>query len=421
MYQKYQLENKMNVLLIPQEHTKAVTVMVMFPVGSRYEPEKLAGVSHYIEHLMFKGTEKRRNTLALTREIDRLGAEYNAFTGKEYTGYYIKTDASYIETSLDILSDMLFHSLFDAKEMEREKGPIIEEIRMYNDNPLMNIENIFEDTLYAGCPLGRDIAGTVKHVQSYKREDVLAFKEKYYQPSNMTLVIAGNIDEKTKDLVENYFGKHVDTKKPVTTYKPAEFGPTAKKSRFVVEQKKTDQAQLMLGFPAFDYNAEENPTVSVLNTIFGGSMSSRLFIQIRERRGLAYMIRSGRENFIDSGYVYIQAGLEAKNIPKAIDVVVKEIEKLIEKGVSKQELEDAKTHVRGAFTLAQESSSFQANWYAKEALFAHEIKTPEEWLELLDKVTEKDIIRIAKKIFVPGKMRVAIIGDVDETKIREKI
>jgi len=421
MYQKYQLENKMNVLLIPQEHTKAVTAMIMFPVGSRYEPEKLAGVSHYIEHLMFKGTEKRRSTLALTREIDRLGAEYNAFTGKEYTGYYIKTDASYIETSLDILSDMLFHSLFDPKEMEREKGPIIEEIRMYNDNPLMNIENIFEDTLFAGCPLGRDIAGTVKHVQSYKREDVLAFKEKYYQPSNMTLVIAGNIDEKTKDLVEQYFEKQVDTKKPITTFKPAVFGPTAKKSRIVVEQKKTDQAQLMLGFPAFDYNAEENPTVSVLNTIFGGSMSSRLFIQIRERRGLAYMIRSGRENFIDTGYVYIQAGLEPKNITKAIDVVLKEIEKLIQKGVTKQELDDAKTHVRGAFTLAQESSSFQANWYAKEALFANEIHTPEEWLELLDKVTEKDIIRIAKKIFVPSKMRVAIIGDIDGEKIREKI
>src|SRR3989338_11336466 len=150
MFEQYKLKNHARVILVPQENTHSVTVMVVFPVGSRHETAKLNGVSHYIEHLMFKGTKKRKNTLILTREIDRLGAEYNAFTGKEYTGYYIKSDAQYLETSLDILSDMLFSSLFDPKEMEREKGPVIEEIRMYNDNPLMNIENVFEDLLYAG-------------------------------------------------------------------------------------------------------------------------------------------------------------------------------------------------------------------------------------------------------------------------------
>src|SRR3989338_11009232 len=156
MFTKYTLANGASVILVPQHDTKSVTVLVMYPVGSRYEPEKMAGVSHYIEHIMFKGTKKRKSSQILTREIDRLGAEYNAFTGKEYTGYYIKADAQYLETALDILSDMLFDSLFDPKEMEREKGPVIEEIRMYNDNPLMNIENVFEDLLYAGCPLGRD-------------------------------------------------------------------------------------------------------------------------------------------------------------------------------------------------------------------------------------------------------------------------
>src|SRR3989338_4348659 len=160
MFTKYALANGASVILVPQHDTKSVTVLVMYPVGSRYEPEKMAGVSHYIEHLMFKGTKKRKSTLVLTREIDRLGAEYNAFTGKEYTAYYIKVDAEYTTIALDILSDMLFNSLFDPKEMEREKGPIIEELRMYRDNPLMNIDSIFEQVLYRGCPLGRDICGT---------------------------------------------------------------------------------------------------------------------------------------------------------------------------------------------------------------------------------------------------------------------
>ncbi|MBU1901300.1 insulinase family protein, partial [Patescibacteria group bacterium] len=350
-------------------------------------------------------------------EIDRLGAQYNAFTGKEYTGYYIKTDRVYVKTALDILSDMLFGSIFDPKEMEREKGPIIEEIRMYNDNPMMNIETIFEELLFAGCPLGRDIAGTVEHVKSYKRDDVLAYKEKYYQPSNMKIVIAGNVDEKTEALVESYFGEEKDTRKPIQTYKPATFGSVVKKDRLVIQQKPTDQAQLMIGFPAFDYNAKENPAVAIMSSILGGSMSSRLFIQIRERRGLAYMINMGRETLRDTGYVYVRAGLDPKNIGKAINVVKSEIEKFITKGISKRELQDAKTHVRGALTLAQENSSFGANWYAKEALFARNMQTPEQYVQALESVTEEEVVAVAKNIFKLTQMRVAIIGDAQEKDI----
>ena len=165
-YEKYTLKNNATVVMIPLADTKSLTTLVMYPVGSRYETNKMAGVSHFVEHIMFKGTKKRKDTLTLTREIDRLGAQYNAFTGKEYTGYYIKADASYTEVSFDILSDMLFHSKFDAKEMEKEKSVIVEEIRMYNDNPIMNIDNIFEEVMYDG-PLGRDIAGSEKNVLSY--------------------------------------------------------------------------------------------------------------------------------------------------------------------------------------------------------------------------------------------------------------
>ncbi|MFH1946752.1 MAG: pitrilysin family protein [Candidatus Magasanikbacteria bacterium] len=419
MFKKTQLKNKTNLYLVPLENTKAVTVLIMFPVGSRYESSKLNGVSHFIEHLMFKGTKKRPNTLTLTREIDRLGAEYNAFTSKEYTGYYIKTDVKYAETAIDILSDMLQSSKFDPKEMEKEKTVIVEELRMYKDNPIMNIENIFEELMFDGCPLGWDIGGTEKHVMSYKRDDVLKFKHKYYSPQNTTIVVAGNINDKVKSLIEQYFG-HVKSSlrsDHVAKFKSAKFGLSEKNKRIRVEQKKTDQAQMMLGFPGFHYNHKSSPVLAVLNTILGGSMSSRLFIQIRERRGLAYMIRSGSDSFRDTGYVFVRAGLEVKNINKAIEVIKKEIEKIIKKGVTKRELEDAKTHIHGGITLSMEDSGTQASWYGRQALFADKIKTPEDKLAEIDKVTNEEIIALAKKIFNFDKMRVAVIGDVDVEKI----
>lgn len=416
-FEQYKLQNGANIVLVPHD-TKSVTTLVMYPLGSRYEPEKLSGVSHYIEHLMFKGTKKRKNTLVLTREIDRLGAEYNAFTGKEYTGYYIKVDAAYTETAVDILSDMLVHSVFDPKEMEREKGPIIEELKMYRDNPLINIDNIFEDLLYHGCPLGRDIGGTDDHVRSFKRPDVLAFKKKYYDISNATIVLAGAVDEKTKKIIQKYFGKTKKKHKPSRNFKKFVFGPAAKEKRIVVQKKQADQAQLMLGFPGFAYGDRRNAIMTVLNTILGGSMSSRLFIQVRERHGLAYTVRSGAERFRDTGYAYIRAGVDPKNINKVIALVQKEIKKLITKGVTKRELEDAKTHIRGALTLSLEDSSVQANWYASQALFQKKMGHPEKKLKKVDAVTREQVQRLAKQVFKPSQMRVAIIGNVDKKSIR---
>src|SRR3989338_1563101 len=416
MHELYQLDNKANIVLIPQDNTHSVTVLVVYPVGSRYESKKMNGVSHYIEHLMFKGTKKRKNTLILTREIDRLGAEYNAFTSKENTGYYIKTDCNYVEKSLDILSDMLYNSIFDPKEMEREKPVIVEELRMYKDNPIMNIDNVFEELMYSG-PLGWDIGGTEENVMNFERTDVLAYKKKYYDPSNATVVVAGHINENIKKLIEKYFGQEKSQFKPSKSFKPFGYGDDARDSRLKVERKSTDQVQMILGFPGFEYNDNQNPIASVMNNILGGSMSSRLFIQIRERRGLAYSIRSGTENFRDTGYMHISAGLEAKNINKAIVVVKQELEKLIDKGVTDQELKDAKTNFRGRMSLAMENSSTVASFYAKQALFARKIKSPEELLKETEGVTQDQIQKLAKKVYNTNKMRVAIIGDVDASQV----
>lgn len=418
MHHKYKLENGATVVLIPQANTKSVTTMVMYPVGSRHEEEKLRGVSHYVEHLMFKGTEKRDSTLKLTKEIDRLGAQYNAFTGKEYTGYYIKTDGSYIDISLDILSDMLFNSLYDNEEMEREKHVIVEEIRMYNDNPIMNIDNVFEDLLFNGCPLGVDIAGTEQHVLHYDRDDVIAYRDKHYQPENMTVVLAGNVDEiETKKVVEKYFAKQENKSSQDRSYIKAAFGSNKKEERVNVQYKKTDQAQMMIGFPSVERGNDLIPAISVMNSILGGSMSSRLFIKIRERLGLAYSVRSGSDYFEDAGYVYVQAALEAKNINKAISAIKKEIEKIKEDGVTHQELEDAKTHMQGSMTLAMENSTSIANWYAGRAIFTDDIESPEQWIEKIKQVTLEDVKKVANQFFDMSELRVAIIGDVKKEDI----
>ncbi|MBD3311582.1 MAG: hypothetical protein GF349_03755 [Candidatus Magasanikbacteria bacterium] len=417
MFEKYLLQNKAKVICIPEQGAKSTTLLVMYPVGSRYEPEKLSGVSHFIEHMMFKGTNKRKNTLSLTREIDKLGAEYNAFTGKEYTGYYIKADGKYFSKAADILSDMLFNSKFDSKEMEKEKQVIIEEIRMYNDNPLINIGNIFEELMYKGA-LGRDIAGQEKDVASFKRKDVLSYKTKHYQSNNIIIVAAGKINDSVKKDIEKYFD-HNKTRKTDSSkrFKAYELGAGAKKDRLILKDKKTDQAQMMMGYPAFPYGDNNNAILSVLNTVLGASMSSRLFIQIRERRGLAYMVRSGNEKFRDTGYEYIRVGLETKNINKALSVIQSEIEKIVSQGVSKRELKDAKTHIRGSLALSLEDSSVQANWYAREALFKDKISTPEDKLKKIDAVTNEDIKKVAKKVFRPSELRVAVIGDADKESI----
>lgn len=418
MYEHYTLSNNANVYLIPQEHASSTTTLIMYPVGSRYEPEKLSGVSHYIEHMMFKGTKKRKTSQILTREIDRLGASYNAFTSKEYTGYYIKTGAEYTELSLDILSDMLFNSVFDAKEMEKEKGPVCEELRMYADNPIMNIDNIFEELFYEGCPLGRDIGGTPVHVMSYKRPDVLKFRDRFYGPNNMHIFLAGNIDKTVRLWIESLYGKKKNTGTPARTFRPAMLGPSAKAKRIRVQHKEADQAQLMLGFPAFKYGDKQNIALGVMNTILGGSMSSRLFTEIRERRGLAYTVRSGAEQYRDAGYSYVRAGVEPKNINKTIAIVQKELEKMIKKGASTRELADAKTHIRGSMQLSLEDSSTVANYYAKQALFADKIMSPEEKLAKVDRVTAAQIQAVAKKVFKWNKVRIAIIGNVEAGDVK---
>ncbi|MEA3272090.1 MAG: pitrilysin family protein [Patescibacteria group bacterium] len=420
MFKKHTLKNGMRVLTVPSKATKAVTVLVLFKVGSRNESLKLNGASHFIEHLMFKGTKRRPTTLDISRELDGVGAEYNAFTGKDHTGYYIKISAEHTKLALDMLSDMLFHSKFDAKEMKREKGVILEELNMYRDNPMMHIEEIIEELVFCGNTLARPIGGTRESMIKMKREDVLTFKNKFYSPAKIVIGVAGCLDKGIMQMVEHYFCT-ADKSKKDSQKSFSDFIPTDICSNIKIDYKKTEQAQLALGFPSYGLGDKKLPALSLLSLILGGTMSSRLFTEVRERRGLAYYIRSQTESFEGAGAFVVRAGIDVARIDLAIKTILKELKKMRTAGVSSKELKRAKETVRGRLDLALEDSEALAAWFAKQELLEEKNKIPEEKLKEIYRVKVKDIKEVAQEVIKSQRLSLALIGPFKDKKRFEKI
>ncbi|MFC1687652.1 M16 family metallopeptidase [Patescibacteria group bacterium] len=401
------LPNGLRVVFVPLTETKAVTALLLVKVGSRYETRQLNGMSHFIEHLMFKGTEKRPSTLEITRLLDGVGAEFNAFTSKDHTGYYIKLNHEKLELSLDILSDMVFHSTFAQKEIERERGVIIEEINMYEDNPMMYTEDLFEQTLFGDTPLGWNIAGPKKNIRKAGRQQLIDLRNAYHVPSNMMLVIAGRLPKNVLPLAKKYFSTNHERKisKPFIPY-------THKQAhaRALVHYKNTHQVQLALGVQGYQYKHPKLYSLNLLSIILGGNMSSRLFISLRERQGLCYFIRAGVNVLEDTGTFMIQAGLEKKRIKQAIKAILHELRLAVTKGVTQEELTKAKEFMRGKLILNLEDSDNIASWAGKQLMFRNEILSPEEQLKKIQRVTKKQIQDVAKDIFKNSKLSLAMIG-----------
>ncbi len=415
MYQRFSLKNGTRVVLVPYKETKAVTVLVLYKVGSRYESSKINGVSHFIEHLMFKGTKKRPNTLDISRALDSVGAEYNAFTSKDYTGYYIKANYEHLDLALDILFDMLHHSKFEAAEIDRERTVVIEEINMYEDNPLMHVEDIFEETLYINNSLGWKISGGRDNVSSITRDEILKYRDTYYDTKRAVVAIAGNLPLKTRELLDKTFGASKVTKKLSREFR--RFAITAKNfraPRFRLSFKETEQVQVALGVPSYPYLHPKLPALSLLSVILGGTMSSRLFTEVRERRGLAYMVRSSVGVYEDVGNIMIHAGLDKARVEEALKTILDEVQKVKKNGVTKEELNRAKENIRGHLTLSFEESSNRADWFGKQELLVGALKTPEEKLAELFKVSQKDIQDVARDLFKTERLSAAMIGPFKE-------
>ncbi len=392
---------------MPMENTETATVVVMVGVGSRYESEKEAGLSHFIEHMFFKGTSKRPTTLDISEELDAIGGEFNAFTGKDITGYYAKASAQNFDIALDTVADMYLNSKIDSEEIEREKGTIIQELNMYQDNPQRSVGDVFEKLLYDGNNLGREIVGYKKTIKSFKRKDFVDYMKIFYTANDTVVCVAGKIDqEKTIQKVEEYFSKMPGGKKPAIS-KVAENQATPKVK---IKYKKTDQTHFILGNRAFKRDHKDRYALGILSTILGGNMSSRLFIEVRERRGLAYYVRTSTESYDDCGYIETQSGVEHKNLEKAVKVILEQYQKMITEKVSEKELQKAKDYIKGKGVMSFEASDEVAMFFVDQEIKKEKIMTLEEIFAKIDAITAEDVQGVAKKIFDQKTLNLAIIG-----------
>lgn len=408
-YTKTVLSNGLRVLFTPLVQTEAVTVLMLTKVGSRYEPAAINGVSHFLEHMMFKGTEKRPTARDVSKELDRVGADFNAFTAKDNTGYYIKLAGGHLPLALDIMADMLWHSKFAEDEIAKERNVIIEEINMYLDNPVMLLEDAFEETVFGrNHPLGRNIAGTKDVIQRMRRSSIVQYFHSHYSPRNMVLSIAGNFQPRpTLSLVKKLFG-NVEHRRRPTSF-PA-FRPYQRRPQVRIQYRKTQQVQLGLGFPALPYDHRDQPALAVLAAVLGGNMSSRLFTRVREQEGLCYHISASRSPYQDTGTFFVRAGLDRSRLVAALRLIVSILNDVKENGVTSDELSHAKEFLKGKFTLALEDSEEIADFFAKQELLTHRIRTPSERLKELARVTLSDVHRIARAILVPSQTNLALIG-----------
>lgn len=421
MYSLKKLSNNLELITAPMSGTKTVTALILFGTGSRYETKENNGISHFLEHLLFKGTKKRPNTLTIAGELDGIGGEYNAFTGKEITGFWIKVEASQLKLALEILSDMILNSLMSSKEIEREKGVIIEEANMYFDNPLIHIDDLFEQCLYGDTPIGWSTIGSKKNIAGFKRDEFVNYFRSQYLASNTVICLSGKIPDDSVVLIKNFFQKMNKGQA-----KNCEVVVVKQKQPMIkLFFKKTDQAHLSLGVPAYPSGHPLEIALKILAIILGGTMSSRLFIELRERRGLAYYVRTQSEFFIDSGYLTTCAGVPLIKIKEAIRIILDEYQKLTIKLVAEDELKRVKQCIIGRTALQFEASDNIANWYAQQAItlkqqkvarfplikgIEHKILSPDDYYNKIEKVTAEEIMKVAREIFINIKLNLAIIG-----------
>lgn len=413
MIKTHKLKNGLTIIKVPQKETAAVTIMPLVPVGSRYETQPLNGISHFLEHLMFKGTQRRPNTLDISKALDGVGAEYNAYTSKDHTLYYIKLAAQHLEMGLDLLSDMLFHSVFDAKEIERERGVILEEMNMYQDNPLMHLETLLEMSVFGKThSLGYDIAGLKPNIRKLPRQAFIDYKDSFYTTKTMHLCLAGKLDRNVDRLIERYFGQYSG---PAPKRGASKFSAYQTQPQLLHQYKDTQQTQLGIGFVGLPYHHKDLPALQVLSVILGGNMSSRLFITIRERQGLCYFIKTDVSPYVDTGIFSVQAGLDKTRLSEAVRSIIAELKRTKTEPVTTEELQNAKEYIKGQTALRFEDSSALAMWYGRQAVLTGTIVSPEERIAQISRVTTSDVQRVATRILTGTRLNIATIGPYRST------
>ena len=407
MVKKIILKNGLRIILAPRREGLASTVLVLVEAGSEYETKKINGLSHFLEHLCFKGTLKRPRPGMIAEELDSLGAEYNAFTSQEFTGYWAKAESHKLPQIIDLVADLYLNPVFNPKEIEKERGVVIEEINMYEDMPMRKVQDLFTELLYGDQPAGWDVAGSKKVLMKLKQEDFVKYRKEHYCAPATVVVVAGKFKENEvlKQLKSLFGGSPKKPKrvKPKTNEKQ-------NKPQVLVKFKKADQSHLVLGVRTFDVFDKRRYVLEVLSAVLGAGMSSRLFKKIREELGAAYYIRSGADLFLDHGYLEVSSGVNHPKVFEVIRAVLQEFKRLAEEPVSATELQKTKDHLIGGLILGLETSDGVASFHGEQEILMGSPKELEKTIKKIKGVTSGEIMSLAKVIFKNNRLNLAVIG-----------
>jgi predicted Zn-dependent peptidase len=416
VFQRDTLENGLRVLRADMPQVQSVTCMIMLAAGSRYETPDTNGVAHFAEHMFFKGTERRPTAREIGMEVDSLGGEFNAFTSKEYTGYYIRCAADYLDRALDVLVDMLRHSRFDPEEIEREKGVIVEEMNMYFDTPRDFIGGVYDHLLYDDQPLGWDVIGRKETIRAATRDTFLDYIGHWYKPERMVVGLGGRLPGNELELIQGLLGDL----EPEPTGAPDPTTATGNGSRVAIHHKDSDQAHLILGVPSYPLVHPDRWALQMLSTVLGTGMSSRLFTEVRERRGLAYYVYAHNQSYTDAGSLFSQAGVDINRSQEAVETIVREFRRIADEPVPEEELEKARALAKGRFVLRLENPQGMIVFGLGREVLNDPVLEPDEVIAGVDAVTADDIQRVAQDVIASNGLNLALIGPFeDEASFRE--
>ncbi len=406
MLKKTNLQNGLRVITVPQESSQSLTVLVLVGTGSKNETKERNGISHFLEHMFFKGTQKKPSPIEVAAVMDRVGGAYNAFTAEDFTGYYAKVASQYFNLALDWVSDIFLSSLLPAEEIEKEKGVVMEELHMRNDSPMSRAQILWRELLYGDQPAGWNIVGTKESIGGLTRQALISYMGSQYVASNTVVCLAGNIPADAQEQVAEKFNSIVSANfQPKAQIREEQTTPG-----ILTEDRKTDQVHLCLGVRAYSLSHPWRYTQEVLATVLGGMMSSRLFTEVREKRGLAYYISTDSEVEPDAGFLVTAAGVRKEQVQEATRVILEEYRKTTQELIPTEEFQKAKDNIKGKLALSLESSDAKASFYGLQELLENATCTPEEVYGKINAVTQEDVRALAKDIFMPSKINLALVG-----------
>jgi len=414
-YKKTTLKNGLRIITVPMPQNPTVTVLVMVETGSKYETKPQNGLSHFLEHMCFKGTLARPKPTDISLELDGIGSAYNAFTAQEFTGYYAKADAKHRSKVLEIVSDIYLNSTLPEDELEKEKGVIVEEINMYEDLPQRQVQDIFMEALFGDQPAGWNIAGAKTNVCSFKRDDFVNYRENHYVASATTVIVSGHFNE--KEIISEVKKRFSDISSNAKADKLAVV-EKQQKPTLKVRQKITDQMHLVLGVRTFPATDKRNPALKLLSVILGAGMSSRLFVKLREEMGVCYYVRAETDSYTDHGHLMVSAGIDKNRLDEVVKALLVEFKKFKNELVPDAELKKAKDYLIGTMFLGLESSDEIGEFYGYQEILKKKIKKPDEIAEEVQKVSAAEIKAVAEEIFQNNRLNLAVVGEVkNETRL----